>query len=123
MQVMLALGATALLASLVSAPAAPAGSSAPSGLTVTSVSNPHPDLVSSDQVLVRVSRSDVRVTRDGADVTSVFARQPDGTLLGLVTGLHDGRNDIVARGARDRADLVVTDHPSTGPVFSGPQQE
>jgi len=126
MQVKLALGATALLASLVSAPAAMAGSSASSGssrLTVTSVSNPHPDLVSGDQVLVRVSRSDVRVTRDGADVTSVFARQPDGTLLGLVTGLHDGRNDIVARGARDRADLVVTDHPGTGPVFSGPQQE
>jgi len=102
----------------VSAPAV-----ASSGLSITSVSNPHPDLVSGGQVLLRVSRADVRVMRDGVDVTSAFVRQSDGTSLGLVTGLRNGRNDIAARGAGGRADLVVTNHPSTGPIFSGPRQE
>jgi len=118
MSVKLVLGVAVLLASVVSTPAL-----ASSSLSITSVSNPHPDLVSGGQVLLRVSRADVHVTRDGMDVTSAFVRQPDGTSLGLVTGLRNGRNDIAARGVGGRADLVVTNHPITGPIFSGPRQE
>ncbi len=103
------------------------------GLSIVSVSNPHPDLVSGGQVLLRVSaRNDgparrIRITLNGVDVTSDFVAQPDGTLLGLVTGLKDGFNVVrAARGGRfDRggsARLVVVNHPITGPVFSGPQQ-
>ncbi len=109
------------------------------GLAITSVSNPHPDLVSGGNVLLRVTLPEgvtlnqVRVTRNGADVTSAFAGQPDGTLLGLVTGLRDGTNLIRAQAGGsgdiasstdngDSAELQVTNYPITGPVFSGPQQ-
>ena len=104
-----------------------------SDLSILSVSNPHPDLVSGGQVLLRVSArngppaSALRITLNGVDVASDFARQADGTLLGLVTGLREGSNVIRAEhsGRSDRgasARLVVVNHPITGPVFSGPQQ-
>ena len=40
---------------------------------------------------------DVRVTANGQDVTANFAGQTDGSMLGLVTGLHDGTNTIEAQ--------------------------
>ncbi|WP_086839292.1 DUF6351 family protein [Amycolatopsis kentuckyensis] len=93
-------------------------------LTIETVSNPRPALVSGGQVLVRVVPPAGRVTvsANGHDVTSSFRAQPDGSLLGLVTGLRDGVNDLSARARDRRADLRVTNHPITGPVFSGAQQ-
>jgi hypothetical protein len=96
-------------------------------LTVETVSNPRPELVSGGQVLVRVGPADRRVTvsANGRDVTPDFRRQPDGSLLGLVSGLRDGVNELSARsgGPDRRATLRVTNHPITGPVFSGAQQQ
>ncbi|WP_372665994.1 DUF6351 family protein [Amycolatopsis kentuckyensis] len=96
-------------------------------LTIETVSNPRPALVSGGQVLVRVvAPGKTRVSANGHDVTSSFRPQPDGSLLGLVTGLRDGVNDLSARtsghGPDQRANLRVTNHPITGPVFSGAQQ-
>jgi uncharacterized tannase-like protein DUF6351 len=102
-------------------------------LSITSVSNPHPQLVSGGDLLLRVTVPDgvrldqVRVTRNGADITSAFAGQTNGTLLGLVTGLREGTNLIAARAGgsgedTEGAELRVTNHPITGPVFSGRQQ-
>ncbi|MFB9684586.1 DUF6351 family protein [Amycolatopsis plumensis] len=97
-------------------------------LRIETVSNPRPALVSGGQVLVRVVPAERRVTvsANGHDVTSSFRAQPDGSLLGLVTGLRDGANDLSARasgpGPDRRATLRVTNHPITGPVFSGAQQ-
>lgn len=93
-------------------------------LTVETVSNPRPALVSGGQVLVKVTPAGERVavSVNGHDVTPSFRAQPDGSLLGLVTGLRDGVNDLSAKSAGRRADLRVTNHPITGPVFSGAQQ-
>ncbi len=97
-------------------------------LALTTVSNPRPQLVSGDEVLVRLTGSgirpgDVRITSDGQDVTASFHGQPDGSLLGLVTGMRIGRNRIVASVGRwDAASLSVIDHSINGPVFSGKQQ-
>jgi hypothetical protein len=92
-------------------------------LAIETVSNPRANLVSGGDVLVRVSGDARSITRNGADITRAFARQPDGTLLGLVAGLREGRNVLSARGNGHRsADLVVVNHDITGPVFSGPQQ-
>lgn len=76
-----------------------------------------------------VAATDVRVTRNGEDVTAAFAAQPGGrSLRGLVTGLALGGNTLAAKagakvtGATGAAgELAVTNHPITGPVFSGPQ--
>lgn len=93
-------------------------------LTIASVSNPHPDLVSGGQVLLRISGgSDVQVSENGDDVTGAFAAQSDGSLLGLVSGLRNGPNVVTARAPHQgTARLRITNYPITGPVFSGPQQ-
>ncbi len=60
------------------------------GLRITSVSNPHPQLVSGEQVLLRVkarspfAAQHVRVFLNHQDVTSQFKPETPKTLLGLV---------------------------------------
>lgn len=112
----------------------PGGGERPGGerLTIGTLST-RPSVVTDGDVLVRVGvpRSldpdDVRITRDGTDVTDAFtdAGSAPGTLTGLVTSLREGSNRLVATvpgrpGAR--ATLQVRDHPSTGPVISGPHE-
>lgn len=96
------------------------------GLTLTTVSNPDPSLVSGGEVLVRATvpanRRWLRITENGHDVTSAFHVQSDGSLLGLVSGLRDGENTLTATAGWSRTALRVVNHPITGPVFSGPQQ-
>jgi hypothetical protein len=59
------------------------------------------------------------------DVSGAFARRADGRVVGLVEGMPVGRNTLLAsvdgpwHGATAR--LTVTNFPSGGPVFSGPQ--
>ena len=97
-------------------------------LSLVTVSNPRPELVSGGEVLVRVdvpkhiNPADVRITSDGQDVTPSFQVQSDGSLLGLVTGLTIGGNRLVAAARRQFASLDVIDHSINGPVFSGKQQ-
>ena len=83
------------------------------------------DLVSGGDVLLEVD-----VPR-GQQLTSVTVGRRDATRQlrrtgtswrGLVTGLTDGPNIVRARtSAGGTATLVVTNHPSHGPVFAGPQ--
>ena len=105
------------------------GSNASDQIRITSVSNPRPEMVSGGDVLVRVTppggvaAGQVRVTANGGDITGAFAAQRDGSLLGLVTGLHEGGNQIGAEaGGRPAAVLRVVNHPITGPIFSGPHE-
>lgn len=118
-----ALAAGLMALGAVSAVAAPDQGGGP---VITTVSNPRPQYVSGPEVLVRVAPGraggSVRVTADGRDVTSSFAPQADGTLLGLVTGLRPGHTVLAATERGRRASLTVTDHPASGPVFSGPRQ-
>jgi Tannase-like family of unknown function (DUF6351) len=89
------------------------------------------DQVSGGDALVRVEASrhlldDLRVLRNGDDVTDVFEQQ-DSDLVGLVTGLDLGRNRLELlreRRGRDQTldRLTLENHPQTGPMFSGPQQ-
>ncbi|HYU04222.1 MAG TPA: DUF6351 family protein, partial [Jatrophihabitantaceae bacterium] len=126
--------AAALVAGMTAAGPTPVPASAGGPLQITSVSNPRPGLVSGGQVLVRVTppagtdAAAVRVSANGVDVTPGFAAQPGGGLLGLVSGLRDGENILAARVVGHGTDgglsatLLVTNHPITGPVFSGAQQ-
>jgi hypothetical protein len=86
------------------------------------------DLISGGDALVEVVLSSggfssiASVDVDGRDVTPAFAVRTDGRYRGLVTGLANGVNVLRARltdgsGAR----INITNHPSSGPVFSGPQ--
>ena len=86
------------------------------------------DLVSGGDALVQVVLPDhvvpssVRVSRNGTDVTSAFAVRPDGAYEGLVTGLNVGDNDLTATmGHGPTVHLTITNYPSGGPIFAGPQ--
>ena len=70
-----------------------------------------------------------KLFRNGVDITSTL--ELDGsarTLTGMVTGLRLGSNTLFAdsngRGnGRPTAELTLVNHPVTGPIFSGPQQQ
>lgn len=105
-------------------------SSAPGALTVKVLSN-RADLISGGDALVEVvmaegaKASDIRMTLDGADVTSQFALRGNGRYLGLVTGMADSkRHQLKAQlpsGIGSTIDIV--NHPNGGPIFTGPQPQ
>ncbi|MCR9092156.1 DUF6351 family protein [Algiphilus sp.] len=89
-----------------------------------------PDAVTGGDVLMAVRGLDasdtLRVHANGREVTQAFAQRDDGEWRGLVAGLSEGENRIVATAAGDagsrRAELVVINHPVSGPIISGPHQ-
>jgi len=89
-----------------------------------------PDLVSGGDTLLEITlpqgveASNVKLTRGGTDVSAMVKPSDNGRALrGLVTGLAVGDNKLIAKTASGSAlgELTVTNHPITGPMFSGPQ--
>ncbi len=119
--------ATALL--LVVVTAAPATASPGHHRLDIDVLSSRADQVTGGDALVRVSvgahpkLEKVKLTRNGVDVTASLTADPaTRTLTGVVSGLREGWNLLVAHGpGAFPAVKVVRDHGS-GPVFSGPRQ-
>lgn len=95
--------------------------------TITTLSS-RADKVSGGEALVRIRIPDglavnaVSVQRNGKDITAAFRPEPGGgTLLGLVSGLRIGQNLIQVFPSGER--LALINFPSTGPIFSGPQEQ
>src|ERR1043166_9420888 len=63
------------------------------------------------------------VSLDGRDVSSAFRRQ-NGSLVGLVTGLVVGPNQLRASawGVSDQR-IALTNYPIAGPIVSGPHPQ
>lgn len=95
-----------------------------------------PDAISGGDALVRVTvkrnvpASAVRIKLNGADVTSSFVVSAN-MLTGLVGGMRVGENllevvdprgNVRGKGRAD-ADIVLTNHPIEGPMFSGPHEQ
>jgi hypothetical protein len=126
-RVAVALSAAAVLTLPGGGASAGTGQSHSPGYLRISVLSGRADLVTGGDALVRVDgarRAGVRVTLNGADVTTSFAVRPNGALEGLVTGLRTGRNELRAtpRARHGRgAAITLTNHPVGGPVFAGPQ--
>jgi hypothetical protein len=111
-----------LAAALVAGLVAPADAAA--APRIVTLSN-RADLVSGGDVLVEVqlpTGTRLRDVRAGArDVTRSFSLV-NGRTRGLVTGLPVGTTRLTVRtSAGGVGALTVTNHPSTGPVFAGPQ--
>lgn len=131
--VLAAAAAVAVIVPLTGATTAPAAPTAPRpGPVEISVLSGRPDTVTGGDALVRIDVPvnvpvhRVRVAADGVDVTSAFVADSRArTLTGVVTGLPEGDSSITTSGPSPRADaeLTVTNHPRTGPVFSGPHQQ
>jgi len=112
----------------------PAGQGDPPAPTVAELKlktlSSRSDLVSGGDTLLEVSvpqgvdAASVKLLRNGTDVSTALKASDDGrTLRGLVAGLTVGENRLVAKTASGSAlgELTVTNHPITGPMFSGPQ--
>jgi hypothetical protein len=86
------------------------------------------DLISGGDALVEavlhsgLAFRSLGLTVNGRDVTSSFAVRADGRITGLITGLAEGPNRVIARlNGRPAAGLTITNHKIGGPVFSGAQ--
>jgi hypothetical protein len=102
--------------------------------TVTVLSSPA-SMVTGGDALVRVSipqtvpLAKATVSVNGVDVTSSLERDDTArTLTGMVSGLRLGENTVFADSngngnGRPTATLTLVNHPTTGPIFSGPQQQ
>lgn len=118
-----------LLAALVLSVQAAPGQTPPA-LRIETLST-RPGFVTGGDVLVRVTASagaavePLAVRLNGTDVTGAFQRDsaaPGWT--GLLRGLRPGRNDLTAAGRGGAgAMLTLVNHPISGPVLSGPQEE
>lgn len=95
------------------------------------VSSP-PEYVSGDdaRLLVHVPPGQVgkvKITVDGRDVTDRFTPRDEDTLEGVVDGLVIGDNVVEVRPRNSKgkptAAVTLTNHPITGPMFSGPHQD
>ncbi|MGP3963881.1 DUF6351 family protein [Nonomuraea sp. 3N208] len=123
------LAVVAVTASTVLAPyAAPAAAAGSDSLRLVALSA-RPELVTADDVLVTAAvprgkpLDAVRFTLNGADITGSFRADANAhAFTGLVDRLRPGRNHLVATAGPLRDQLVLTNHPATGPVISGPHE-
>lgn len=121
----------AVAAGTTTASAGQGGRGGPAGLRIEVLSSaPHQVSGGDALVEVRVPRgvrpADVVVRAGQRDVTRAFDLASGRTLVGHVDGLRVGRSTLRAEVRRSRvrpARLVVTNHPASGPMFSGPQQQ
>ena len=110
------------------APAAAQGGDERNGGLVLDVLSSRADQVSGGDALLRVrleanAGDDLRVARDGVDVTSAFHPDPGGgSFTGLVAGLREGWNTVRAHTEHGDASIRLRNFPIGGPIFSGPHQ-
>lgn len=100
------------------------------GFTITIVSS-KPTLVSAGDARIRVTLpngidfDDVSLLVNGDDATATLEQKSDAHALeGVVNGLAEGSNTLELLNRRGTvAELDVVNHPKTGPMFAGPQQQ
>ncbi len=87
------------------------------GAEIRVVSN-RSDLISGGDALVEIiADAPPVVTLNGVDVSSQFGKYEPGRYRALITGLNIGKNNLAA----GSESIIITNHPNSGPLFSGPQ--
>ena len=81
------------------------------------------ELVSGGDALVRIAADAApQVTVGGKDVSAAFKSDAKGGWVGLVGGLKDGDNALVAKAGGKEGAVTLVNHPLNGTLFVGPQQ-
>ena len=82
-----------------------------------------PELVTGGDALVKITGVSTapRVTVGGRDVSSAFVADGSSGWIGLVDGLVDGENALAVSAGGGHATLSLTNHPTNGTLFAGPQ--
>ena len=83
-----------------------------------------PELVTGGDALVKITGVSTapRVTVGGRDVSSAFVADESSGWIGLVDGQVDGENALAVSAGGGHATLSLTNHPTNGTLFAGPQQ-
>src|SRR5262249_36593648 len=83
-----------------------------------------PDQVTGGDALVKISGAAgaPNVTVGGKDVSAAFKADSHGGWVGLVDGLRDGSNQLVAKAGGKETSLTLINHARNGTLFVGPQQ-
>ena len=83
-----------------------------------------PELVTGGDALVKITGVSTapRVTVGGRDVSSAFVADGSSGWIGLVDGLVDGENALAVSAGGSHATLSLTNYPTNGTLFAGPQQ-
>jgi hypothetical protein len=112
-----------LTASVVLACGALGAASASAAISVQVLSS-KPQLVSGGDALVKITGATAAptVTVDGKDVSAAF-KAANGAYVGLVTGLKDGANALVAKAGADQGTATLVNHGINDTLFAGPQQQ
>ncbi len=104
-----------------------ASSPAISGSIDITVLSSRADMVSGGDALLEISArgialDQVQVLRAESDISGLFQRSSDNSLVGRVSDLVIGDNLIVAtdRSGQVQASITLVNHPITGPIVSGP---
>ncbi|RYX90733.1 MAG: hypothetical protein EOO28_28340 [Comamonadaceae bacterium] len=83
-----------------------------------------PDALLEVEVLDAANTATVSITSNGTDVTAAFT--PDastGKLVGKITNVQVGANEVRVRLGDYTARLALTGYPVAGPIISGPQEK
>ena len=121
-----AIGALAAVVAIVTLAGCGGGGSTTPGTLKVDILSSAPYLVSGGSALIQLSGNlaagdSVTVQLNGSNVTGAFKRVANGTQLGVVEGMINGNNTIVAQGFGGVSDsLTLTNYPITGPMTSGP---
>lgn len=98
----------------------------PNGLSLEAVST-RAEYVTGGDVVVAAhlpagTPDDVQVslTLNGSPIETTWTEDRKGRMVTTVRGLREGANELRTVVGPDAATLVVTNHPTTGPLFSGP---
>ena len=88
------------------------------------VQSSFPELVTGGDALVKISGASTapNVTVGGRDLSSAFVAVGGGEWVGVVDGLVDGENSLAVSAGGGTATLGLTNHPTNGTLFAGPQQ-
>jgi hypothetical protein len=94
------------------------------GTLTIEVLSSRPELVTGGDALVRISGTQEapKVAAGATDLSGAFKSDTKGGWIGLVAGLKDGSNQLVAKAAGKEATLTLVNHPLNGSLFAGPQQ-
>jgi Tannase-like family of unknown function (DUF6351) len=114
----------AVLATVAMAFANPAAHAQSATTLTVEVLSSRPELVSGGDALVKISGAAraPAVTVDGKDVSGAFRPDSKGGFIGLVDGLKDGDNRLLAKDGQHEATLTLKNHPRNATLFAGPQQ-
>src|SRR6266566_1374949 len=94
------------------------------GALSVEVLSSRPELVTGGDALVRIMAAEAPKVAVGAnDVSGAFRPDQKGGWVGLIEGLRDGGNQLIAKAGGKEATVTLVNHPVNGTLFAGPQQE